>query len=96
MDHSREDWRHSAECRPGNGYDAELWFPVGSTGGANLLQIAEARSVCNNLCPAWVRAECLAESMDRGLDHGIFGGLTEEERRALKRRNARARARSKA
>ena len=36
---------------------------------------------------------CLAWALETGQDAGVWGGLSEDERRALKRRNARARAR---
>lgn len=84
------DWRHEAVCR--DEPDPELFHPVGSTGPA-LLQIAEAKTVCAR-CP--VVSACLADALDRGLDSGIYGGMSEDERRALKRRNARTRARSNA
>jgi WhiB family redox-sensing transcriptional regulator len=32
--------------------------------------------------------------LDSGQDAGVWGGMSEDERRALKRRNARTRARS--
>lgn len=73
------DWRHRAACRD---IDPELFFPIGTTGPA-LLQVAEAKSVCRR-CD--VRAECLRWAMDSGQDSGVWGGLTEDERRALKRR----------
>jgi WhiB family redox-sensing transcriptional regulator len=44
--------------------------------------VEQAKSVCAR-CP--VRAECLAYALDNGLDHGIFGGATEAERRAVRR-----------
>jgi WhiB family redox-sensing transcriptional regulator len=81
------DWRHVAACRD---EDPELFFPIGNTGPA-LLQIEEAKSVCRR-CP--VREECLQFALDTGQDAGVWGGLSEDERRALKRRNARARARA--
>ena len=34
---------------------------------------------------------CLKWALDSGQDAGVWGGLSEDERRALKRRNARAR-----
>ena len=40
------DWRHRAICRD---EDPELFFPVGNSGPA-LLQIAEAKAVCQR-CP---------------------------------------------
>ncbi|MET0521439.1 MAG: WhiB family transcriptional regulator [Jiangellaceae bacterium] len=81
------DWRHVAACRD---EDPELFFPIGNTGPA-LLQIEEAKSVCRR-CP--VREDCLQFALETGQDAGVWGGLSEDERRALKRRNARARARA--
>jgi len=81
------DWRHRAACRE---EDPELFFPIGNTGPA-LLQIEEAKAVCRR-CP--VREECLQWALETGQDAGVWGGLSEDERRALKRRNARARARA--
>ncbi len=43
----------------------------------------EARSVCF-ACP--VRLECLADALDSRMDFGVWGGMTERERRALLRR----------
>ena len=80
------DWRHRAVCRD---EDPELFFPIGNTGPA-LLQIEQAKAVCRR-CP--VIQECLTWALESGQDAGVWGGLSEDERRALKRRNARARAR---
>src|SRR5215471_5931995 len=80
------DWRHRAICRD---EDPELFFPIGNTGPA-LLQIEQAKTVCRR-CP--VVQDCLAWALESGQDAGVWGGLSEDERRALKRRNARARAR---
>jgi WhiB family redox-sensing transcriptional regulator len=38
--------------------------------------------------------ECLNWALETGQDAGVWGGLSEDERRSLKRRRARARARS--
>ena len=78
------DWRHHAACRE---VDPELFFPIGNTGPA-LLQIDEAKAVCRR-CD--VQEVCLRWALDTGQDAGVWGGLSEDERRALKRRNARAR-----
>lgn len=83
------DWRHRAICRD---EDPELFFPVGDSGPA-LLQIAEAKTVCRR-CP--VVSDCLAWALERGEDSGVWGGMSEDERRTLKRRNNRTRARSNA
>ena len=80
------DWRHTAACL---NEDPELFFPVGNTGPA-MAQIEEAKKVCQR-CD--VREECLSGAMEAGQDHGICGGLSEDERRAMKRRAARTRLR---
>ena len=81
------DWRHKAACLT---EDPELFFPIGNTGPA-LMQIVEAKKVCR-LCD--VREACLQWALDAGQDHGVWGGLSEDERRAMKRRAARMRTRS--
>lgn len=43
-----------------------------------------AKRVCNG-CP--VRMECLATALDNGEKFGVWGGMTERERRALLRRH---------
>src|SRR5436190_4879507 len=78
------DWRDRAACLD---EDPELFFPIGNTGPA-ILQIEEAKAVCRR-CP--VIETCLQWALDSGQDAGVWGGLSEDERRALKRRNARAR-----
>jgi WhiB family transcriptional regulator, redox-sensing transcriptional regulator len=78
------DWRHNAACLD---EDPELFFPIGNTGPA-LQQIEEAKVVCRR-CD--VQETCLRWALDTGQDAGVWGGLSEDERRALKRRNARAR-----
>jgi WhiB family redox-sensing transcriptional regulator len=67
--------------------DPELFFPVGSTGPA-LPQIEEAKSVCRGCA---VVDTCLRWALGTGQDAGVWGGLSEDERRALKRRGARVR-----
>ncbi|MCF3105415.1 WhiB family transcriptional regulator [Streptomyces roseoverticillatus] len=80
------DWRHNAVCRE---EDPELFFPLGNTGPA-LLQIEEAKAVCRR-CP--VMEQCLQWALEVGVPDGVWGGLSEDERRAMKRRAARNRAR---
>ena len=81
------DWRHRAVCRE---EDPELFFPIGTTGPA-FDQTEQAKAVCRRCT---VTEQCLAWAMESGQDSGVWGGLSEDERRALKRRNARARARA--
>lgn len=60
--------------------DPELWFPVGSTGPA-LMQEQEAIAYCQT-CP--IRQECLLNALERGEDHGVWGGMSAADRRALR------------
>jgi WhiB family transcriptional regulator, redox-sensing transcriptional regulator len=83
------DWRHRAACRD---VDPELFFPIGNTGPA-LLQIEEAKQVCRR-CD--VTDACLRWALESGQDAGVWGGMSEDERRVLKRRTARARVRANA
>lgn len=76
-------WRRHAACR---GEDPELFFPVGSPGPV-LEQIAAAKALCAK-CP--VRAACLRFALETGQGYGIWGGLTEDERRNLRRRERSA------
>ena len=73
------DWRAKAACRD---KDPELFFPVGNTGAA-YQQIEEAKAVCRT-CK--VIDACLKCALDTNQDYGVWGGLSEDERRALKRR----------
>ena len=72
------DWRARAACRV---VDPELFFPVGTSGPA-LTQLAEAKAVCAS-CP--VTADCLAWALDTAQEYGVWGGLDENDRRALRR-----------
>ncbi len=78
------DWRDKAACLP---VDPELFFPVGNSGPA-LDQIDKAKAVCGRCA---VRDVCLAYALETGQDFGVWGGLSENERRAMRRRAARAR-----
>jgi len=80
----RMTWRNRAACL---GEDADLFFPIGSTGDA-LFQIDEAKAVCYR-CE--VVGICLKWAIDSGQDAGVWGGLSEQDRRALSRRTARVR-----
>ena len=67
-----EDWAARAACK-------------GETPDALFVRGAEqnkAKQVCAG-CP--VRTECLAEALDNQIEWGVWGGMTERERRALLR-----------
>ena len=72
------DWVHGALCKD---EDPELFFPTGNAGPA-ASQIEAAKAICSR-CP--VRLECLEWAMCTAQDSGVWGGLSEEERRALSR-----------
>ncbi|WP_329406548.1 WhiB family transcriptional regulator [Streptomyces sp. NBC_00704] len=73
------DWREQAECRS---EDPDLFFPIGTSGPA-LMQAEQAKAVCRR-CP--VREPCLEWAMETDQTLGVWGGTSETERRALKRR----------
>lgn len=57
-------------------YDPDLWHP--EKGGS----VAEAKEVCEG-CP--VRVDCLSYAMDTKQQHGVWGGKSVMERRAMRR-----------
>ena len=69
-------WAAYAACRDA---DPELFF-----GGENA-QTSEAVRICSG-CP--VREECLDWALEMRITYGIWGGLTERERRRALRRSA--------
>jgi WhiB family redox-sensing transcriptional regulator len=76
------DWRDKALCRD---EDPELFFPVGS-GPAAQATAERAKEVCRR-CP--VIDPCLEWALGTGQDAGVWGGLDEDERRRLRRRQRR-------
>ena len=76
------EWVHRARCRD---EDPELFFPIGTTGSA-AIQAEKAKTVCRQ-CE--VRVECLEWAMATGQDAGVWGGMSEEERRSLRRARRR-------
>jgi len=75
----RPDWRVEAACQDA---DPELFFPDGDIRSARA-KVKMARLICRG-CP--VTATCLSWSLASGEEAGIWGGLTEDERRRLRRR----------
>ncbi|MFC8426288.1 WhiB family transcriptional regulator [Streptomyces sp. NPDC057236] len=80
-----DNWRERAACRT---EDPDLFFPIGTSGPA-LMQTEQAKAVCRH-CP--VREQCLQWALDTGQSIGVWGGTSETERRALKRRIAARRS----
>src|SRR5260370_17811759 len=71
------NWREDAACRDADPY---LFFPIGTTGPA-LRQIQAAKRICRT-CPA--QTLCLAWALDHGVTDGVWGGTTEDQRRAIR------------
>lgn len=67
------EWTSEAACR---GSDPDSLFVQGAAQN-------RAKAICMG-CP--VRTECLADSLDNRIEFGVWGGMTERERRALLRR----------
>jgi WhiB family transcriptional regulator, redox-sensing transcriptional regulator len=73
LERTNEDWQLLSACQSA---DPDLFFPVSSS-GTSLEQVAAAKAVC--AC-CLVRFPCLAFALRTRQLHGIWGGLTEEER----------------
>ena len=67
------DWSAEAACR---NTDPDALFVQGAAQN-------RAKAICMG-CP--VRAQCLADALDNRIEFGVWGGMTERERRALLRR----------
>jgi WhiB family redox-sensing transcriptional regulator len=74
------DWLFRAACRT---EEPELFFPVGTSGPA-LAQTARAKSVCRR-CPVMI--QCRMWAVTTGQVAGVWGGTSEDERRAIRRRD---------
>ena len=83
------NWRNHAACLD---EDPELFFPIGQSGRHPstpvVVQQTAAKAVCHR-CP--VREVCLRWALETGQDFGVWGGLTEQERRRLRRDEAKRR-----
>lgn len=81
------DWRTRAVCATS---DPELFFPVGKieTNDAAYRQTQLAKAVCARCVVSEI---CLQYALETNEYFGIWGGMTEEERRVMKRRANRQR-----
>ena len=75
----QDPWKQSANCL---GVDPDLFFPER---GAST---REAKRVCSACV---VREECLEYALANGEKFGIWGGMSERERRRVRRERALAR-----
>jgi len=74
------DWRDDAACRD---TEPELFFPDGDIRSVRD-QVKMAKLICRGCS---VSTACLSWALASGQEHGIWGGLTEDERRRLHRRS---------
>jgi WhiB family redox-sensing transcriptional regulator len=75
------EWMRRGACL---GPDPEIFFPEDRSGGrAKAQEVDEAKAVCRR-CP--VVPECLAWALTTPEKFGIWGGMTSNEREAVKRR----------
>lgn len=78
---ARADWRKFAACRRA---EPELFFPV-SAAGQSTAETERAKAVCAR-CP--VRRECLQFALATRQAYGVWGGMSEQERRTVHLRTA--------
>lgn len=75
-------WTRHAACI---GNDTDLWF----ADTRSPVVYAEAKAICDR-CP--VKRECLDWALEIRTTHGLWGGLTPHQRRALRTNRRRRRA----
>jgi WhiB family transcriptional regulator, redox-sensing transcriptional regulator len=73
----QEHWRSLAACRSA---DPDLFFRISSS-GPSIAQVAQAKAICAG---CQVRRECLAFALRTHQVHGVWGGLSEQERYPLR------------
>ncbi len=71
------EWMADGSCRA---YPAAVFFPRDGLG------VIKAQKICAN-CP--VREQCLEYALVEHVDHGVWGGTSERERRRLTRAHRR-------
>jgi WhiB family transcriptional regulator, redox-sensing transcriptional regulator len=76
-----DGWRQAAACLSA---DPELFFPV-SRNGRSREQEERAKAVCRTCL---VRRQCLQYALAMKEPYGVWGGMTEVERRRTPRRGA--------
>ena len=72
------DWMRRAKCRE---ISPSTFFPSDGVG------VEMAQRICEG-CP--VRTPCLEYALANHIDHGVWGGASERERRRIARRRRRA------
>jgi WhiB family redox-sensing transcriptional regulator len=72
---SATSWMAEGNCR---NYPPAVFFPSDGVG------VDRARKICGNDCP--VAARCLEYALDHRIEHGVWGGCSERERRRILKR----------
>jgi WhiB family transcriptional regulator, redox-sensing transcriptional regulator len=70
------EWWQAAACQSA---EPELFFPISETAPARA-DVARAKLICA-ACP--VASQCLDYALANRQEYGIWGGLTEQERRRV-------------
>jgi len=78
---TRPGWRDDAACRDA---EPDLFFPDAGDIRSARAQVKMAKLICRG-CP--VSTTCLSWALASGQEHGIWGGLTQDERRRRHRRS---------
>ena len=73
-DPDENEWMHHARCR---GVNPTEFFPSDGMG------VEAAQRVCEGCA---VRTECLEYALAHRIDHGVWGGCSERERRRILKR----------
>ena len=74
MDEVQLVWMKDGHCRH---YPPAAFFPSDGVG------VDVARQICGE-CP--VKSDCLEYALDNRIDHGVWGGCSERERRRILKR----------
>jgi WhiB family redox-sensing transcriptional regulator len=77
-----EPWLDFAACV---GKDAAIFFP----GRGDTHAMRAAKAICDGCT---VRAQCLDYALEHGEHHGVWGGVSERERRRIRSRRRRGAA----
>lgn len=65
------DWSSRAKCK---GYDPDVFHPYDGAG------VIAAKEICRECA---VRTECLEYALEHKIDHGVWGGTSERQRKRI-------------
>jgi WhiB family redox-sensing transcriptional regulator len=69
---------------PCQSVDPEIFFPDPT----DLIKTREAKTLCGQ-CATVTKNTCLSFAMTNKINYGVWGGLTQDERKNLRRRESR-------